>query len=221
MALDVLPGHRMKKHVLIFLTAIAACPIASAQLVSYGVTGGVPLVDRTTGHSDESRPYIIGPSIEFRLPAGFAIEVSALYQRIGGTTNFQSSTLLGSAGYGVTYFNDRLRGNSWQFPVLGKYYFRQRARSWQPFLGTGWAFRAVGLHQSINETLIDANGISNSFKFKTDSRADAAVGAVFAAGMRYRVGRLAFSPELRYTRWGSEPNSIRKNEASFLLGIHF
>ena len=195
--------------------------ICQAQLVSFGVTGGVPLLDRTTNSSDESRPYIVGPSIEVRLPAGFAIEAAALYQRIGNNHTFQLIIPPGTAGPGLTFFNDRLRGNSWQFPLIGKYYFRSRA-SWQPFIGTGWAVRAVGVHQRIKETTVDASGVSRTFSFKNDSRADVAVGAVFAAGLRYRVNRIAFTPEVRYTRWGSSNNFLlRKDEASFLLGIHF
>ena len=179
------------------------------------------MLDRTT-NGDESRPYIVGPSIEFRLPAGFALEAAALYQRIGNNGSFLLIVPPGTAGPGITSSNNRLRGNSWQFPFLGKYYFRQRAFSWQPFIATGWAFRAAGEHRTISETAVDASGVSHSSSFKTNSRADAAVGAVFAAGMRYRAGRIAFIPEVRYTRWGSSTSSsLAKNEAAFLLGIHF
>jgi hypothetical protein len=34
-------------------------------------------------YKDESRPYTIGPSVEFRLPVGFAVEIDALYRRLG------------------------------------------------------------------------------------------------------------------------------------------
>ncbi len=42
----------------------------------------------------ESRPYAIGPTVEVRLPAGFAIEASALYRRLGQTTAFNYRDLL-------------------------------------------------------------------------------------------------------------------------------
>ena len=204
------------------MSMLAGGRIAPAQLASFGVAGGVPMLNRTSNASDESRPYIIGPSIEFRLPAGFALEAAGLYQRVGNNHTFQLTVPAGAPGPGITFLTDRLRGNSWQFPLLGKYYFRRRTAPWQPFIGTGWSFRAVGVHQAIKETIVDASGASRSFSFKTDSRADAAVGAVFAAGLRYRAGGIAFTPELRYTRWGSSSNfSLNKNEAAFLLGIHF
>jgi hypothetical protein len=47
------------------------------------------------------------------------------------------------------------------------------------------------------------------------------VGASAGAGARIPVGRLALSPEVRYTRWGSQSVLLRKNEASILLGVHF
>jgi hypothetical protein len=212
---------RMKKHVLLFLLMIAGGRIAPAQLVSIGVTGGVPFLDRAS-NPDESRPYIIGPSVEIRLPAGFAIEASGLYQRIGTneTLRFISIIAPGASQPGLTFFNNRLRGNSWEFPLLGKYYFRSRTSSWQPFVGTGWAFRVVGVHETINETNSDVNGDSHSLSFK-DSHTDVSVGAVFSAGVRYRVGRMALMPEVRYTYWGSQVDLLRKNEAAFMLGIHF
>ncbi|HYL38261.1 MAG TPA: hypothetical protein VEV17_20255 [Bryobacteraceae bacterium] len=210
----------MNRRVLLFLLMIAGARMAPAQLVSFGVTGGVPFLDRAS-NPDESRPYVIGPSIEFRVPAGFALEASALYQRIGGDELFQLLIPPGTSGPGITFFSDRLRGNSWEFPLLVEYYFRPREATWQPFIGTGWAFRVVGLHQAIIETTVDASGVSHPLSFSEDSRADAAVGAVFSAGLRYRAGRVALIPEVRYTRWGSSENLLRKNEAAFLLGVRF
>jgi hypothetical protein len=85
-------------------------------------------------YTDESRPYTVGPSVEFRLPAGFAIEIDALYRRLG----LRDSGLTAFTSYDA--FTDRWRGNAWEFPLLGKYYFRKRER-WQPFAGAGMGMR--------------------------------------------------------------------------------
>jgi hypothetical protein len=222
MAWNVRADSSMNK-ILLLLATIAINQVASAQLLSIGVKGGVPFLD-TNESGDESRPYIVGPSVEVRLPAGFAIEVDALYRRIGDTLGFNASSI--GAGLNVipstSFYINRQRGNDWQFPVLGKYYFRPRAAAWQPFLSSGWALRTVGFHENISETFVDANGNSHFNSFQYNFRSNLGVGAVFAAGVRFRVGRLYVTPELRYTYWGSTTQSEpRKNEAAGLVGISF
>ena len=70
--------------------------------------------------------------------------------------------------------------------------------------------------------MIDANGNSHSNSFQYNSRSNLGVGAVFAAGVRFRVGRLSVIPELRYTYWGSTAQfDLRRNEAAGLVGISF
>ena len=210
----------MKSHVLLFLLTAAS---ASAQLVSFGAIGGVPFLSQNQG-GDESRRYVVGPSVEFRLPAGFAIEVDALYRRIGNTFSFEvipANAALISLPL-ITSDVNRERGNYWQFPVLGKYYFRPRNTAWQPFVGTGWALRTVAFHRNVNQTVLDANGNSHPTSFEYHSRSDVGVGAVFAAGVRFRVGKIALLPEVRYTYWGSTAQfALRRNEGGVLLGISF
>ena len=208
----------MKSYVLLSLLTAAS---ASAQLISIGAKGGVPFVDQVSS-KDESRPYIVGPSVEVRVPAGFAIEADALYRRIGNTGFFGSVSLGTGFISAATFQITRLRGNEWEFPLLGKYYFRPRTSAWQPFVGTGYAFRTVGIHQDISQAVVDADGISHKNSYRFNSRSDLGVGAVFAAGIRFHYHRMAVLPEIRYTRWGSNESVFtRKNEAAVLLGISF
>ncbi len=213
----------MKNRIVLF-EVLLLCGIgaAAAQPISVGVKAGVPFMDATIQSHDESRPFLIGPYAEVRLPAGFAIEADALYHRIGNTTNFNFQIPAGGAliGPGFTYFNNRVRGNSWEFPVIGKYYFR-RGSQFQPFVGTGWELRTVSFHSDTNETRVDGNGVARQFSFHNDYRSDVGVGAVVAAGVRYRAGRLAIVPEVRYTRWGNSYNMLRPNQAGFFLGVGF
>lgn len=216
----------MKILALVLLMFSSAAEFASAQAVAIGAFGGVSLIDPTTGRNsggnhDESRIYIVGPSVEVRLPAGFAIEADGLYQRLGNTIHYQLLTAIGSFGSEAVGLTNRLRANMWQFPVLGKYYFRHDSTGWQPFIGSGWAFRFAEVHQAGVETTVDGAGVLSSFSFKDSFRSDLEVGAVFAAGVRYQMGRFAFSPQVRYTRWGGQSNIFRKNEAAAGLGISF
>ncbi|HEX4593680.1 MAG TPA: outer membrane beta-barrel protein [Bryobacteraceae bacterium] len=209
----------MKGYVLLFLLA-SAC--ASAQLVSIGALGGVPFLDQNQG-GDESRRYIVGPSVEFRLPAGFAIEVDALYRRTGNTFTFNfPGNVVPIGSPALTFQINRQRGNYWQFPVLGKYYFRPRTAAWQPFLGTGWAIRTVGFDEDISQTILDSNGNYHSSSAHFHSRSDLGAGAIVAAGVRFHAGKFALTPQVRYTYWGSTAQfDLRRNEAGVFLGLSF
>jgi hypothetical protein len=198
----------MKKHSAILLFMLFGAYAASAQSLqslSVGVKVGVPLLDSTSGGSDESQPYILGGSVELRLPASFAIEADLLYQRVG-----QSSTTSEPGGFSEI---QRLRGNDWQVPFLGKYYFGHRSTGFQPYIATGWALRIVG----IDETF----AVTGSSPANQSYRSDLGVGATAAVGVRIGTKKLALTPEIRYTRWGSSTSWLNQNELSFLLGISY
>jgi hypothetical protein len=205
----------MKKYILLLLVGTAA-PFASAQLLSVGALGGVPVSD--TKGSDESKPYVVGGSAEVRLPAGFALEADALYRRLGNTTSFLFSS---GTGGNVNYIF-RERGNSWEFPLLGKYYFR-RTSAWQPFAGTGFSFRTVERHDANNSSILAGTSLATLGTLPANSnyRDSLNAGAIVAAGVRFHAGRLALLPQVRYTRWGGESNLSSKNEVNFLLGVAF
>lgn len=201
----------MRKLCLFFALVITAAGSASAQLVSIGALGGVRLTDGFR-YDDESRRYIVGGSVELRLPARFAIEADALYQRLGETSIFYSSD-----GTVSNSFLTRERGNSWEFPLYVKYYFRPNTAAWQPFIGTGYAFRTVSVHTDTSESGTDV--ITSNFH--SDFRSGLGVGASIVAGLRFHYGRVAFLPQVRYTRWGDSSDSLNRNEATLLLGVSF
>ena len=201
----------MRKLSLLFALVITAAGSASAQLVSIGALGGVRLTDGFS-YSDESRRYVVGGSVEIHLPARFAIEADALYQRLGETRSFDASL---PASF---FFISRERGNSWQFPLYVKYYFRPHTAAWQPFIGTGYAFRTVSFHT-------DSSGFNVPDVINGDShydfRSSLGVGASIVAGLRFHYGPVAFLPQVRYTRWGDTSDSINRNEVTLLLGVTF
>jgi hypothetical protein len=217
----------MKKQGMFFLLFLNVTLPGFSQTVSFGVKGGLELT-RQTFPPEESRPYIVGPSVEVALPAGFAIEVDALYHRVGNSASFNTPPAVIASGSGLLQnpslvsFANRLRGNAWEFPFIGKYYFRPRNTGWQPYLGTGWALRTVGVRADGNETVLDANGALNSISYHNHFRSPLGVGATFAAGVRiHAAGRFAVVPEVRYTHWGNSDNLNVKNEAVFSLGLTF
>jgi hypothetical protein len=76
-------------------------------------------------------------------------------------------------------------------------------------------------HQSINQTILNAGGVPATSSFTYNFQSDLEVGATFVAGVRYRMGKLAFQPQFRYTRWGGSNSILRRDEAALLLGVSF
>ena len=95
-----------------------------AQPISVGIKGGVPLtdlIDTVSGTganvNSETQRYIVGPTVELRLPAGFGVELDALFRRF----NYTSSTTLAGA-----VANILTNGNEWEFPLLVKKRFKMK-----------------------------------------------------------------------------------------------
>ncbi len=201
----------MRKLCLPIILVLAAASSASAQLVSVGALGGVRLTDGFS-YSDQSRIYDVGGSIEFRLPAGFAVEADALYQRVGysyGLISINNGAFTAGDAF-------RERANLWEFPLLGKYYFRSSGAAWRPFLGAGFAFRTGSVHS-------DTTDFSTApfTLFHGDSRLNVQPGAEVVAGIRFRLGPVTLLPQARYTYWGYSNQGLGKNEATLLLGVTF
>lgn len=95
--------------------------------------------------------------------------------------------------------------NSWVFPVLGK--FRLPFPIVKPYVEAGPSFRRNG-------------GILDSYW--------SGKGLTFGAGVEVTILKLRIAPELRYTRWGSDPKSAGniaplsgQNQGEFLVGFSF
>jgi len=216
----------MKTRALFFPILLFTAANASAQLLSFGVKGGVPITDQIKYRADESRPYIIGPSVEVRLPGHFAVEASALYQRLGSSSSFnfnQRSIFFNGGGpLQSSTNNTRERANSWEFPLLGKYYFRSHRDKWQPYVGTGYAFQIAHYDVDSHTVNTDSSGTVSAFASHYEYNRGLNIGATAAAGVRFRAGRFAVLPEFRYTRWGGKDDfQIPRNDVKFLMGINF
>jgi hypothetical protein len=214
----------MKTYFLLF----SSLSIASAQLVSFGVNAGFPIGDPTYGRN-ESKPFLVGPVVEFRPLQHLGIEVDAIYSQSSYTTTFLG---LASVGSGFSYqqlasggssFSYHQQGNTWQFPVLGKYYFRPQTARWQPFAALGFSLRTTGYDiQGANFFIQSGEGTVSIHQVDSHYRTDLGVGATAAVGLRYRItGRYALEPQMRYTYWNHSDANLRQNEGSFQLGLRF
>ena len=96
---------------------------AFSQPVTFGVKAGVPLTDFLNakqfapGTSIEAatsttNPYILGPTVELRLPANFSVEFDALFRHF----RYQWALNLIGASSQTT-----ATSNAWEFPLLLKY----------------------------------------------------------------------------------------------------
>jgi hypothetical protein len=119
--------------IVIFALFFLSGNVVLAQPVEVGVEGGIRTTDDLGGNiSSESKRYMVGPTVDIRLPKRFSMEVDALYQRFGFTGYYYAGDSFGTV---------RERTNSWEFPVILKY--RLPIRLMHPFVGIGYAPRIV------------------------------------------------------------------------------
>jgi opacity protein-like surface antigen len=186
---------------------------ASAQLISGGIRGGLPLTDfyqavSSSGASlsSTSTRFIIGPTIELHLPAGFGLEADALYRHFDYRASVNLIDSLANLG----------ASNGWEFPLLLKY--RLPGPFVRPFLDAGVAFdRWSGFKQLqvlAVTTRSDVSGTNTGF--------------VAGAGIELHTPLIRLSPEIRYTRWGASSitdvsGALRsnQNQVEVLVGLTF
>jgi opacity protein-like surface antigen len=199
-----------------------------AQPVSVGVKGGLPLTDFLNAASGgqsilsaTTNRYIVGPSIELRLPAGFGVEFDALYRRF----SYNATTNLVDAISSL-----RTTGNNWEFPLLLKKRFA--GGPVRPFVSAGVSWNKIsGLTQSV-QTLVLPNRITNSSTSSpVELKNDFSTGFVLGGGLDLHLLVLRITPEIRYTRWGNQNFSSvfspgaslnsSQNQAEFLVGFSF
>lgn len=197
---------------------LVCCLGASAQrLISLGVTGGVPFTpffaDQTftplvlnpfsglpySVHSySGSNEYVVGPTIEVRLPLNFSVEADALFRPLKLT---QQKYIISSPAPLTSTTNY----SSWEIPLLLKY--RASSGLIRPFVEAGPNFRAV------------ANPISPLLS-KT--------GVSAGAGIDVKIWRVFIAPQVRLTHWGKDRGGAvlnyvasERNQGEFLVGFTF
>jgi opacity protein-like surface antigen len=198
----------------ILLLLVMASSGAFAQL-SFGVRGGLPFTDffqavSNPGETFESSStrFILGPTVEFHLPAGFGLEADALYRHFQYNASFNQ----------VDVFVKGTANSAWEFPLLVKY--RVPGPFVRPYFDGGVAWdRWSGVKQ-----ITQIGGLTNS-----NDVSGINTGFVLGAGIELHLPfKIKLSPEVRYTRWGAKNITdlggalqSNQNQAEFLLGVTF
>jgi len=197
----------MRAFLLLFsitLNTFAAGPII------FGARGGVPFTNSNnslTGALNSISPtqrYEIGPTVGVKLPLGFSLEGDALFNR-------ETLNIGQFAGINV----GSTHSDSWQFPAMLKFTAGRQAIA--PVLGAGVVVRHINNFGDVPSFLFSGSTSANT------------VGFVAGGGLRFKVGPVDVTPEVRYTRWGGNSFSqsllnlfpLNRNEASFLVGVTF
>jgi hypothetical protein len=209
----------MKPLCLLFLSAAAAL----SQPFSFGVKGGMPMTDFISATSSgpiffttTTNRYIIGPTVELRLPFGLGVEADVLYRhfRYGDTIH-----LIGS------FETANTTTGAWEFPLLAKYRFK--GKFVRPFVDAGVSWdKLSGLTSTVKTTFNTVTSTSTTSK-PFGLNADTTRGFVLGGGVDIKALLIHISPEVRFTRWGAkhfiDTNllSSKQSQAEFLLGITF
>ena len=195
-----------------------------SQTVSVGVKAAARVTSDLDGDAaSESKHYLVGPTVEIALPYDFSFEADALYNRAG-----YSSTTYGLLGES---FTERMRANSWQFPLLTKYHFGSRRARW--FVAAGYAPRIGGarFENSGYTVSFPDSRLRSPFRDSYEISFDTDHAVVAGGGLAFQKGRIRIAPEARYLRWKQPLYSyygsrgyyvaLAQNEVQVLLGITF
>ncbi len=195
----------MKISLALVALTLALHPL-TAQTIGIGIKAGVPLTAVlkpgaiTRAQVDTTR-LTIGPVLEVRLPLGLGIEVGALYKRFNqtGQTGPRDLTVIDQ------------RGQSWEFPVLGK--LRLPGVIVHPYVEGGFSYNRL-------------SDIVKPFQTAITNPKDlvASVGRpgfVMGGGIEIGSHKLRLVPGLRWTRYNTSTIIPSVNSIDFLVGLMF
>jgi outer membrane protein with beta-barrel domain len=207
------------------LLLFAALP-AHAQLVQWGVKAGVPVTENFATASglrqsftSSTNRYVVGPTVEVALPHGFGFELDALYKRLhfnGTTTSIDVVT------------QEKTTANSWEFPLLLKY--KPTEGGIRPFVDAGVSFHSIADVKQLVSTRVIPRPVAvvTATDNPPELNDNFNAGFVLGGGIELRAPLIHISPEIRYTRWGSEnfrsPSGFlnsSQNQVEFLVGFTF
>ncbi len=193
--------------------------LAGAQSLSVGFLGGAPFQDvvkntTTSGITSVARSanFTVGPSLQVSLPAGFRIEVDALFRpySLGIGLPLIIST---APGVPSTARSVDVSAKQWRFPLLAQYRFGKSRL--QPFVEGGLSFDHLsGLTSAVKTTIT-----SGPVQLLHQDNASIVLGG----GMDVKLPLIRVSGELRFTRptVSNFANISNLNQAEVLFGIHF
>ena len=206
--------------------------------LSFGVTGGAPLNDGSppassgvvfvaaallpvsplvTSSTGQQR-YTVGPNVEFAFTNHISVQFNPLYKLFSSSYSYSSALATIPSTPFISY---SARSNTWEFPLIGKYYFRRPEASWRFFAGTGYSFETAWTTQRGFETTIVTPQSTVTVPIDSSYRSPTVTGTVFSEGASWNRGRWALAPELRYTRWSTGSGPRSRNQFDLLLNVRF
>lgn len=207
------------------LLVLALGPVlAYSQPFTLGVKLGAPLTDflstiqtPTINYHSGTNRYLVGPTVELRLPFGLGVEVDGLYRHY----NFQGEGSISPPGSSL---QTRGSTSAWEFPLLAKY--RLPARIVRPFADAGVAWDTLqGFRQTV--TVISPVPIRPPANLNQPTH-NTTTGVVVGGGLDVHAPYVHVSPEIRYTHWGNRhffsPNggfSSNQSQTELIVGITF
>jgi len=206
---------------------LATAPVL-AQSLSIGVKAGIPpgtafnassLVNLTSN----AQRYLVGGTVELHLPLRFSVELDGIYKRTGYSTFLQS--------LGIGSITSRVAANQWEFPVLAKYEIL--GGPVRPFIDAGPVLRHLSGITDSSTYLSLLPSTANSIVTTTNNSPDLlhrnTPGVAVGAGITLKLSSIRISPEIRYTRWGtntfqigqSRSSTSNPNQEDVIFGITF
>jgi len=180
----------------------------------------------------ESRgaPFTGGGSIRYDFGERFGAGADILYRRGGYNSNISISEQITDGNSTAdlllnTY--EETGAHLWDFPILGRYYFKDRsAGGVRPYVTGGLAMRFATGVSSLTE-ITDDDQVTDTDLTTIGPANDSTLGGVLGFGIRAAddVG-LKVDIEFRYTRWAdpifqSGPANSNNNQADILVAFTF
>jgi hypothetical protein len=201
--------------------------LASAQWLSAGVTGGVPIsphsayyadvttLDGKTGPNDLLlKPYTVGAVVEARLLQGFSLVGEFDYTRIHQDFTFYN------VKFGAVNFGTRgaTAANVWLFPMLVRYNIGHRRLT--PFVNAGATLRHLGDFTG-SGTQLDFYLQPQPLTFHATPGGNPAVAITAGVGVRSHVWRADVSAELRFLHWTTSYLVPAQNQGMLQVAVIF
>jgi Outer membrane protein beta-barrel domain len=210
-----------------FAAVLFAQTAISGERFSVGIIGGAALtdlMDQISGNS-EAKHWTVGPILEFRFPASFAAEFSALYRRTGFT----------SEGYDIVgVITSRVRANSLEFPLLVKYYVGGQSAVARPYFSGGYVLRFLSnAHATIHvpSPPVPDPPPPRTYTAAYGLHSNPSQGMAIGGGLSFKAGPIRIAPEIRYSSWftmpfdeyGSHGFHVKsaENQVDFLVSVTF
>ncbi len=190
-------------------------------------------VSRTVNASNStSNPVGGGFHVEVPLGGRIAVHSGILFR--GASYNAGTETLLGEDDDDTeedervfTSSLERTRARYWDIPVIVRFYdSADRSKRVRGFFQAGVAFRRAGSIETYRE-FTAADGSTSKDETPATPVNRNITGGLVGAGFSMRGGpRVAFVPEIRYTRWFSPtfedgPTRSAKNQLELLMSVTF